>query len=141
MIERFEKYNETNYNPENWGEQIGSSYNMSYKNHPFVGKKLKDLCVDYNKGLCRLRQDSLVKEVYRIKLFENGYTGIVRVGNRSLKFFSDSDENVKFFTTGNIYNYIAERNLFVTVDGNGDTTIHIWDTKTGELVKTIDYNP
>jgi hypothetical protein len=146
MIEKFEKFNESNYNPENWGEKSGSGWNTKYPNHPFVGKKIEEICKNYNPDLCDGFPSSLViKNVsIRQKTAPCGYLGYVSFkGGGGLTFFADNDSEIKFLTQDNGGMFIPDKEIFIAIEGGGGggTGITVWDLKTGLVIDQTNYDP
>ena len=156
MVERFEKFNESNFNTENWGENTSrSTWRSEYLNHPFVGKKISEICDNFNSDLCYNNSEaSVVKRVSVDKVTSDGYIGRLEFedmttpkGRRhypmSLTFYADNDEKVKFLTKSNQNMFIPQNNILVVIDcydGSG-TDVIVWDLKTGLVIDQTNYDP
>lgn len=160
MSESLEKFNESTFNVKNWGKNTtegtsGHTWMSEYLNHPLVGKKISEICDNFNSDLCyKNSEHSVVKKVIVFKITPNGYFGKIYFEQKTtsegrnyyskpLTFYADSDDKVKFLTKSNTNMFIPQNNILVVIDcyNVSGVDVIVWDLKTGLVIDQTNYDP
>lgn len=138
---------ESKYTSTKWGKE--KKYGI-YPEHPFVGKSLADLLQNTN-DLPQSKIDSIIKEVRIEEEYEIGYIGTINTNSdhnelRYIKFFTDNDDTIKFIFDGDELVMVEEKGILISITNEPyyyDATnhyVHVWDLKSGNLIKKHEYS-
>lgn len=148
---------ESKYTSTKWGQE--KKYGI-YPEHPFVGKSLADLLENTHElppsqnrliSTPEYKMDFLIKEVRVEEKYDIGYIGTINTNSdhnelRYLNFFTDNDDTIKFIFSGDELVMVEEKGILISIINEPDYYdatnhyVHVWDLKSGTLIKKHEYS-